>query len=108
VPVIAVSETLAYEFARQLKLVEKGAGSKKVINALQVQGAISGKLRKQLRKLQNYKNGTHRCSADGGEVYAVKPKMYGDAVRAVHKLEKALRVYWEQSIRPELFPTNRV
>jgi len=97
VPVIVVLETLAYQFGRQFDMVEKGTGFRKVVNSLRTRGAISAKLRKQLRELNGYKNkASLRCCA-GSDVTMHKAEKYGEAVLALRKLEYCLRVYWEKS-----------
>ena len=98
VPVIAVLEMLAYQFGRQFDMVEKGTGFRKVVNSLRTQGAISTKLRKQLRELNRFKNSVYfRQYATSSKVTVGKAEIYGEAVRALRNLEYCLRVYWEKS-----------
>lgn len=90
IPVIAVIETLAYEYGRQFNLVSEGANFKKVIDTLQSKGVIDHKLRETLHELREYRNTIHLYLQEEVEMHEGKPRRYNDAVRALHKLEKVL------------------
>lgn len=94
-PVIAVIETLSYEFGRQYNLVCEDAKFNKVINTLQSKGVIGPKLRADLHSLREYRNGIHLYLQEDVEMHEGKPRKYNDAVRTLRKLENRLQKYWE-------------
>lgn len=93
VPVIAVIETLLYEYGTQKKLVAEGAKLKKIIDTFQSKGIITPALRNELHELREYRNGIHLYLQVAVGMHNGKPKKYNDAVRALHKIEKALKKY---------------
>ena len=95
VPVIAVIETLAYEFGRQFGFINEGTKFKKVIDTLQSKGVISAKLREQLHLLREYRNRIHLYLQEEVDMHDGKPQKYNEAVRGLHNLERALRKYCE-------------
>lgn len=97
VPVIAVIETLGYEFGQQFELVSETAKFKKIIDSLQSKGVINAKLREQLHALREYRNGIHLYLQGEVEMHNGKPKKYNDAVRGLHAFEKALREYCQKN-----------
>ena len=97
VPVVAVIETLAYEFGRQFELINEGAKFKKIIDTLQSKGVISAKLREQLHALREYRNGIHLYLQGEVEMHNGKPQKYNEAVRGLRNLERVLREYSEKN-----------
>lgn len=91
VPIIAVCETLCYEYGRQFDLIKDGAKFKKVIDTLQSKGVVPAKLRDKLHDLREYRNGIHIYLQREVEMYGGKPRRYNEAVRALRSLEKTLR-----------------
>ena len=91
VPVIAVCETLCYEYGRQFDLISEGARFKKAIDTMQSKGVIPAKLRDELHSLREYRNGIHLYLQGRVEMHGGKPRRYNDAVRALRKLERTLR-----------------
>ena len=96
-PVIAVIETLMYEFGLQNELVNEGAKFKKLIDTFQSKSVISAALRERMHDLREYRNGIHIYLQEDVQMHDGKPRRYNDAVRAIRKLEKALRRYWEDN-----------
>jgi hypothetical protein len=94
-PVIAVVETLIYEFGQQFKLFPAGTQFKKAINVLNSKGVIRQKLRDKLHKLRKFRNEIHLYLKENVEMYDGKPKRYNKSVFILHELEKALKKYWE-------------
>ncbi len=92
-PVIAVIETLAYEFGCQFSLINEDTKFKKTIDTLQSKGVINTKLRDDLHKLRNYRNRIHLYLQGEIEMHNGKPKKYNDAIRGLHNLERSLRQY---------------
>lgn len=90
VPVIAVIETLLYEYGVQKKLVADTAKLKKIIDTFQSKGVLTSKLRDDLHDLREFRNGIHLYLQDEVQMHNGKPRRYNDAVRALHKVEKAL------------------
>ncbi len=97
VPVVAVIETLAYEFGCQFKLINEDAKFKKIINTLQSKGVISPRIRKQLHELREYRNGIHLYLQGEVEMHNGKPQKYNDAIRGLRNLERALKRYYENN-----------
>jgi hypothetical protein len=92
-PVIAVLETLAYEFSRQMGFVAEGAKFKKVIDTLQSKGVVDANLRERLHDLREYRNTIHLYLHEDVGMHEGKPRRYNDAVRALRHLERALAAY---------------
>lgn len=90
VPVIAVIETLLYEYGVQKRIVKTDTKLKKIIDTFQSKGIITSTLRDELHELRKYRNGIHLYLQDKVEMHDGKPKKYNDAVRALHKVERAL------------------
>lgn len=90
VPVIAVIETLLYEYGVQTTLVAPGIQLKKLIDTLQSKGVLTPTLRTELHELREFRNGIHLYLQDKVEMHDGKPKKYNEAVRVLHKVEKAL------------------
>lgn len=91
VPVIAVIETLLYEYGTQKSIVAENASFNTSINTYQSEGIITSKLRDELHDLRDYRNGIHLYLQESVEMHDGKPKKYNDAVRALRKVEKALK-----------------
>jgi len=93
IPVIAVIETLMYEYGVQKKIVNGQAKLKKIIDTFQSKGIISASLRDELHELREFRNGIHLYLQDKVQIHDGKPKRYNDAVRALHEPEKAIKKY---------------
>jgi len=93
IPVVAVIETLMYEFGVQEKLIREETKLAKIINTFQSKGIINNKLKDDLHELREFRNGIHLYLQDYVDMHDGKPRRYNDAVRALHRLEKALLRY---------------
>jgi|GEM_PF-3011437 len=90
VPVIAVIETLSYEYVCQYKLANKNIKFKKVIDTLGNAEIIEKGLMDQLHELREYRNNIHLYLREEVEMYEGKPRKYNNSIRALHNLEAAL------------------
>ena len=97
VPVIAVIETLSYEYGVQYRLLKKDSSFKRVIDTLQSKGVITANLRGLLQELRQYRNDIHLyIRTEEVEMYDGRPKRYNDAVRALRRLERRLNQHHRQ------------
>ena len=96
-PVIAVIETLLYEYGCQKQLIREDAKFKKIIDTMQSKAVIDQELCNKLHKLREYRNEIHLYLKCAVEVHDGKPRKYNEAVETLHAVEKALREH-----RPKL------
>ncbi|MBK9308612.1 MAG: hypothetical protein IPM58_16360 [Nitrospira sp.] len=92
-PVVAVIETLLYEFGVQHGLVSKKAKFRKVIDCLNSKGVYKQALRNKLHELREYRNEVHLYLKGNVEMHDGKPRRYNDAVRTLQDVEKKLDEY---------------
>lgn len=98
-PVIAVIETLSYEFGLQHNLVKDGAKFKKTIDTLRSNGVIKQKLSDKLHELREYRNGIHIYLQGKVDMHGDKPRKYNNAIVSLHQLERALNKYWLEKLK---------
>ncbi len=93
-PVIAVIETLMYEYVCQYQLSNGNITFKKTINALHCNGIISDNLKDQMHSLRKYRNDIHLYLREKVEMYEGKPRKYNDAIRGLQNLETELTTHF--------------
>lgn len=96
IPIVAVIETLLYEFAVQFGYVQPETRFKKTINTLNSKGVINNRLKENLHNLREMRNTIHLFLRDDIEMYNGKPENYNKAVRVLHETEKQLHSYWDE------------
>lgn len=92
-PVIAVIETLLYEFSLQQGLVRDGAKFHKVIDTLNSKGVYKQALRDKLHELREYRNEVHLYLKGEVEMHDGKPKRYNEAVKTLHEVEEHVNAF---------------
>ena len=90
IPVLAVIETLLYEYGTQNGIVRPGSGFKKVINTFNSSGILSRKIRDRLHELRGYRNEVHLHLKDEVKMYRGTPEIYNQAVTALKHVEQSL------------------
>jgi hypothetical protein len=97
VPVIAVIETLLYEVCSQEGWLTNDIAFKKAIDTANSKGVYKQALRDELHELRDTRNHIHiylrSAPVEAGDG---KPIQYNRAVKALHKVEKALSVYFDK------------
>lgn len=97
VPVIAVIETLLYEVCSQEGWLTNDIPFKKAIDTANSKGVYKQALRDELHELRNTRNHIHiYLRSSRVEACDGKPTQYNRAVKALHKVEKALSVYFDK------------
>lgn len=95
IPVVAVIETLIYEFGLELELFKKKTKFQKSINILYKQNVIDKNMKENLHKLRLYRNEIHLYLKERVAMYEGHPEKYNESVKILHELEKKLKKYWE-------------
>lgn len=98
-PVIAVIETLIYEFGVQMGFFKEGTRFEGSINIFVVRCVIDKDMSAKLHSLRRYRNEMHLRLKDEVEMHDGKPRMYNESVRALHAVETRLNEYWKVTKR---------
>ena len=95
-PVIAVIETLLYEFGLQQGWIVPEAKFKKVIDTLGSKGIYRQALKNKLHAWREYRNEIHLYLKQKVEIYEGVPAKYNDCMQTLEDVEDMLLAYWEK------------
>jgi hypothetical protein len=95
VPVVALIETLIYEYGVQEAYFPTKTKAEKAINCFNSRGIINQGLRDALQELREYRNEIHLYLKDDVKMSDGKSTEYKKAVKALRELEEALKSDWE-------------